>query len=314
MNKRYYPSSAAFMWGEQVVTKYASGCLRNILFKAFEIRTNIHPQYAEIGETHEVMHECELGLDQEVIGWMREEPIREPVYGNPHSDFSGRMDFIVTYCDGHQEVHECKATFSKNIRREFRKGNPVLNHLAQLVAYLGQVGLTKGRLIYGYFEEHEGDLIRTESREIWVEVDDKGRILTDGIPTGYTAHDQLRHMQVAATHLAEETFGPRPQGWDALYGSPCTFCDFQNACTKLDSGWEDKDVIELARLDVEDVKPNEPKINTYKPKKGKPCRTNDRGTTGSQKSTGTSDSCPQRSSTGPLPRRIKKLYTGNKSQ
>lgn len=271
IRKRYYPSSAAFVQNGQVVTKYSSGCMRSILFSAHGLRTDLHPLYAAVGAEHEALHLARLTADPAIVGVERECPVQGLVYGHDVVEYSGRQDFVVTYKDGHKEIHECKATFSKNTRREFRKGVPVTNHLAQLVSYLGQAELDRGRLVYGYYEaEDNGALVCAELKEILVSVDEKGRILTDGVDSGFTAVDQLRHMQISAKHLMAETWGPRPAGWDSKWSSPCSFCVFRSACDHMDqTSLSIDEAFRIADRSIKGIPTAIPAVNQYNPKRRK---------------------------------------------
>jgi CRISPR/Cas system-associated exonuclease Cas4 (RecB family) len=258
---KYSPSSAAFMYGDIVMTKDSSGCLRKILFSSHGLREEIDPIYQEVGKAHEEWVESRL------TGYRREESLRGPISGNDLVQYSGRMDFI-----SDTDVIECKATVSKRTRLEvIRKGNVKINHLAQIVSYLIQLERTNAKLIVGFYEQDNGKFVCTEHREFNVTIDDNGRILVDGTFSGYGAIDQLRHMQRAAKHLAEGTLGPRPQDWDAKYTSPCNYCPFKAACDKVDSG-NTTDPVALAKeaIDEHKLKPKKPvEITQFKPKKEK---------------------------------------------
>lgn len=244
--KKYYPSSAAFMWGDMVLTKDSSGCLRRILFASLGLRDEIDPIYSAVGAAHEKW------VEERLEGFEREVPVRGPILGS-EVEYAGRADFLNA-----SEVIECKATLSKRARLDvIRKGNVKINHLAQLVSYLIQLEMTNGRLIVGFYQHNENNEFEcTESREFKITIDDEGRILIDDTLSGYRVHDQLAHMQRAAKHLAEGTLGPRPNDWDAKYTSPCSYCPFKAACDKIDAG-EQGDSVALAKeaLDAHKLKP-----------------------------------------------------------
>lgn len=260
--KKYYPSSAAFMFGDLTMTKDSSGCLRRILFASHGLRDEIDPIYSEVGKAHEEWVESRLK------GFQREVPVRGQVLGTD-VEYSGRADFL-----NEHEIIECKGTISKRVRLDvIRKGNVKINHLAQLVSYLIQLERSNGALIVGFYEQNEDkQFICTEHREFKITIDDEGRILIDGTLSGYRVHDQLAHMQRAAKHLAEGTLGPRPADWDAKYTSPCNYCPFKSACDKVDSG-ERSDPLALAKeaLDEHKLKPKReieiPQLKLKKEKK-----------------------------------------------
>lgn len=266
---KYRPSSAAFQVGDLTVTEYPSGCLRYIVLDSLtERKVDIDPAYQAIGAKLEEIHEAALLADQKVLEVQREEPTKLGVFGHDDAQYSGRRDFLVTYKDGTEQIDECKATFSKTTRREFRKGSPKINHLAQLVSYLAHQKLDTGRLIYGYFEELDGEYILTESKEIIVCVQPNGDIYTGASKSPHTASDQLRHMQHAIKNLKAQTLSERPQGWDNKWGSPCNFCVFKDLCDSAPKA-VDGPTIKLAQALRDREKPMTPKINLHKPKRGK---------------------------------------------
>jgi CRISPR/Cas system-associated exonuclease Cas4 (RecB family) len=240
--KKYYPSSAAFLWGDLTLTKDSSGCLRKILFSSHGLREEIDPVYAEVGRAHEEW------VNERLEEFEREVPVRGNILGNDSVEYAGRADYLNS-----NEVIECKATLSKRARLDIiRKGNVKINHLAQLVSYLIQLELQQGRLIVGFYEQDQDKkFVCTESREFKVTIDDEGRILIDAQISPYRVHDQLAHMQRAAKHLAEGTLGPRPADWDAKYTSPCNYCPFKAACDKYDSG-DQRDPVALAKESLDE--------------------------------------------------------------
>jgi hypothetical protein len=146
------------------------------------------------------------------------------------------MDFLLVHSDGSREIHECKGTSSKRTRLEvIRKGKVKLNHLAQLTSYMAHVEVTEGKLCVGYLEREDDKYVLQEERIFKITIDDEGRILVDSAPSGYRVQDQLAHMQAARQTLEKQELADRPDGWQAKWTSPCSFCPFKAACDKLDN-------------------------------------------------------------------------------
>ena len=91
--KKVRGSSSAFMWGDLVLTKYASGCLRNILLQANGVREEIDPKHLQRGTLNEERYELEL--KQARMAYIREEPVSERIDGFDDTYFVGRLDFRV---------------------------------------------------------------------------------------------------------------------------------------------------------------------------------------------------------------------------
>ena len=270
---RYYPSFAAFHLGGSTVTSYPSGCQRNILFTSFGIRTESIPAlYMSVGQLNEERHERTLLGWPDVLQIEREMPVRGSIAGSDSVEYSGRIDFWVTTTDGNEEPHECKATVSRTgFQVMKRKGEPKLNHLAQLVSYLIQQEVQDGRLVYGCYEhpydptEQDMSLVCTDSLTFRVRIEDDGCITVDGKPTPYTALDQLRHMQQTVKTLTTREFGPRP-AVENEWSSPCRMCPFQNTCSQIDVGAADlEQALESAENDIKNAVEREP--NVYRPKR-----------------------------------------------
>lgn len=264
---------AAFSQADQIVTDYPSGCGRHILISAHGIRNPDIPEaYKIVGELNEVRWQEELTGDTSVTEVLREEPVKGDVYGSEEIKYSGRADFIVTYEDGHEEVHECKATVSKTSRREvLRKGNVKLNHLAQLLSYMIQLELQDGKLVYGYYqypwsENHDStELVCTEDRVFKVRIEDDGRVTVDGLPTAYTVLDQLHHMQRVVKILTDKEIADRP-ALVSTWSSPCRWCPFNQICNEIDAtGMDLKTLLLKAEKALEKEQQREP--NIFRPKR-----------------------------------------------
>lgn len=239
MRKRLYPSSSAFMLGELVVTEYDSGCLRSILLAANGARTTIPEIYERVGAAHEVWYEENvLKKDPRILNYATEVPIKQPIDGVEGVTYSGRMDVLAAHDKVGVVIHETKGTISKNTRLSvIRKGKVKLNQLAQLVSYMIAKECPRGKLIAGYYEEDgDGTLVHQEGREFKVEIDDEGAIIVDGVPSGYSVLDQIRHRQAAAKVIASPHVAARPDKWDQKWGGPCTNCTFREVCDKFDNG------------------------------------------------------------------------------
>ncbi len=256
---KYYPSNAAFQVGGVTLTHSASGCLRYIKFSNMGLRDNdIDPIYKAVGAAHEA--EWEKTLIARNVAYHREVPLKKPI---PNSEvmYSGRIDFVL---EG--ELQECKATISKNARRDIiRKGKVKLNHLAQLVSYMIMTQVSNGRLIVGYYELDGETWRNCEQREFEVEIEDSGRILVDKSPSGYSVAEQLSHMFAASKALADGSTPDRPMDYQVQWSSSCRFCVFKEACEK-------EGTIEQAKeaLDEFKKKPKKPvKVPIYKPKRSK---------------------------------------------
>lgn len=235
--KKLYPSSAAFMLGDVVVTEYDSGCLRKILLTANGVKGPFPAIYGRVGAVHEIMHEQEIREDADIESFLRELPIRIPIEDFPQVQYSGRMDFVCKYVDRKEVIHETKGTISKNTRRETRKGNWKSNQLAQLVSYMIARQTPWGKLVAGYYEANDaGELVRTEQHVFKVWIDDDGAIWVDGKPTGFTVHDQIAHRTAAAQVISDDVIGPRPDKWDDKYKGPCRSCMHRDTCTLVDQG------------------------------------------------------------------------------
>lgn len=231
-------SSSGFAWGTLVHSHYKSACLRWILIqshRSFEIAK----KYQILGLANEDRHAA--ALQEKGIYFTRELEVERdsPVEGVVNR---GHIDFLVTLPFTNElEVHELKHVQSVNVRREvIRKGLYTSDNLAQCVNYMLHAQTDHGLLKYTFWEhgKKDGKASATEEREFKVKIEEFGRISVDGVPTKFTAHDQLNHQKLAATVLKYQIVAPdRPHlGNTSPFSGACRSCPAQAACDKFDQG------------------------------------------------------------------------------
>jgi hypothetical protein len=245
-------SSSAFLWGRLVRTDYNTGCLRRILLQSLDISTTIDPKYEIIGKMNEDRHA--KMLDEKGTVYVREMVLQRPSKRVPGVEISGHADFVITDALGRPTaVHELKSITSKNVRREvIGKGFFKTENLAQVVAYMGELDLTDGALIYTYYEhpktaseEDKKDWLKLEAvdaRTFSVHVDTYGRIHVDAHPTEFTAYDVIAHRNAAVEVIAKQNVVDRPYRHDTPFVSPCHWCAFKATCDAYDNGEVESDV------------------------------------------------------------------------
>lgn len=266
---KFYPSSSAFMLGDQVVTKYNSGCLRSILIKANGVRDGeLAPILERLGKVAEAAHAKDL--TDAGKAYDTELPIKSAL--SEYVEYSGRADFVVRGKET-TVVHEVKGHLSKNTRRDvIRQGKYNPSHLAQLVSYMVQLRTPFGNLVCGYYEEtwdEEPSLVRQEARTFLVEITDDGQIYVDDTPSGYSVADLLAHQRAAVKCLEKAEIGPRPAEWQQKYTSPCFYCPFKTACDEHDAkGMSTVVFLQSARDAVANAVPKKPQV-AFKMKKPK---------------------------------------------
>lgn len=266
---KYYPSSSGFIDElGQVYTKYDSGCLRSILASQGLTKT-IPKFYKTLGDADE--ENFEKVIQSLNLKYQREKPIKRQL--SETVQYSGRIDFEVETENGIVIV-EKKATVSTSVRLQcIRKSNYRSGNLAQLVSYLLHTELSFGTLRYDFYQQKEdGTLVSTEHRTYEVEIKEDGRIFVDGLPSPFSAEDQVRHMVVATEALDKNEVKQRPKDWMEHWTSPCRFCKFSGTCDKYDEGSiSDEDFVTLAQDEYElrtRIEPErEIKIQKYKQKK-----------------------------------------------
>lgn len=213
-------------------------------------RSELHPDYAAIGNMHEELHEKAHPEAR------REVPFRREV--SETSILSGRADFVFD-----DRVDECKATFSKPAFKDAQNGKPSMAHLAQLVTYLMEFGLSRGRLVYGYFErDKRGLLVRKDTAAVEVGLVDN-RICIQNTDTGYTTDDLINTITQIDHWMHTDIPAPRPS--KDGFASACKYCPLAELCDRADDQGllisEMKDeAIELIEAKVGPV----PKVNKEK--------------------------------------------------
>lgn len=212
------PSSAAFAWGNFVVTEYAQGCLRHLLFKQHVKLEGIPEEFAKMGEAGELVY-LEYMTREQDYPFHREMPFKSEIEG---VIVSGRVDFI-SYHDGFRIIHECKTSQSKSFLYDvIRKGIVKTNHLAQIVMYLIHLNETRAKLIARYAPSGE-------TRTIKIEVGEGGKILVDGRMVSYSVQDQIQHQLLSAEVLKTQTV------MDRANEGACRYCQFKEACLRWDT-------------------------------------------------------------------------------
>lgn len=232
-------SSSAFMWGQTVFTDYKTGCLRKILIQSRNHQATIDPKYGILGKINEDRHEARL--IKEGTKFLREVEFKSKVPMVPSINLSGHADFILIdplninpYC-----VDELKSVTSKNVRRNvIKNGEYGTENLAQLVTYMAEAKVTKGRLIYTYYEQDTNNqqYYAVDERTFNVTIDDFGKIAVDSNPTQYSFNDVLAHRVAAARTIENGEVAQRPYRWELNFVSPCQWCPFKQACDKFDAG------------------------------------------------------------------------------
>lgn len=184
-------------------------------------RTELHPDYAAIGNLHEELHAAEHPEAQ------REVPFRRDVSAT--SLLSGRADFVFP-----DRVDECKATFSKTTLNNAKSGKPEMSHLTQLVCYLMEFGLSRGRIVYGYFERAKtGELVRKDKTVVEVSLGPKDEVWANDYNTGYTGTDLVNSMHQIDKWMHTTQLAPRPTANGFM--SACKWCPLRELCDRAEA-------------------------------------------------------------------------------
>ena len=184
-------------------------------------RTELHPDYAAIGNLHEELHAAEH------LEAQREVPFRRDVSAT--SLLSGRADFVFP-----DRVDECKATFSKTTLNNAKSGKPEMSHLTQLVCYLMEFGLSRGRIVYGYFERAKtGGLVRKDKTVVEVSLGPKDEVWANNHNTGYTGTDLINSMHQIDKWMHTTQLAPRPTANGFM--SACKFCPLRELCDRAEA-------------------------------------------------------------------------------
>lgn len=221
---KYYPSSAAFARGRSVHTEYNSGCRRKIFLSDQGLREILPASTKAVGATNEDEFADRLGST-----YQREVKVQSD------SDlglFSGRADYLSA-----DEVIELKSTRSDNKRRRLRNEGPILENIAQLIAYMVELEISYGRLIYTYFgtDKKTGAPVK-EDFEFATTIDQYGDIYVRGTRFPFNVHDYLSHRVLIGQPVTTVDDLPRPANYNKPFGSPCSYCPFKSSCEKLDKG------------------------------------------------------------------------------
>lgn len=235
---KLYPSSAAFIEGLLVFTRYSSGCIRSQLLRTHGVREEIKAIHKERGAANEDWYGAELTKGG--VEFKREVAFNFSVCDEPNAVLSGRIDYLINPDSDQREIHELKSTESPNVLREvIRKGNYNLANVAQIVCYLMAERCTRGKLVHQYYKKSKaGDYQAGERREFIVTIESDGQILVDGKGCGFAVRNLLEYFTEAAKAIHEGRITPRPAHSEAFDG-PCKFCPFSGACDALDLGLVD---------------------------------------------------------------------------
>lgn len=243
MKKKIYPSSAAFMRGNLVVTEYNKGCLRYVLAKAAGYDDGTIPEiYQALGEKDEQRYEEYLQNVASISTYQREVPFKMEI-GDQGVVMSGRIDFLTTMENGLVIPHEKKGTMSKGtIYGNIRTQTPKLNHLAQLVCYMVHLQTSFGVLaMTGYKVNKNDEFEVTKARATKVEDDvrikirilDDGRITANDVLTDFTVMELADWISAAASVLERPYIAQRPDS-NGLRWGPCDRCPLKEVCDKHD--------------------------------------------------------------------------------
>lgn len=238
MNIKLYASESGFLYGDQVVTTYPSGCLRHIAWVANnrDLRPNIKPEFMKVGAVME--RENAKRLDAEGLEYQLEIPLTYKTASG--IEVRGRCDVMLP-----GSIQETKGTFSKSgIYSVFRKGEYKVTYLAQLVRYMVIAERDKGEMIHGAFNYSPREIFTgteftlAQTKTFQVAVCSDGAISVDGsVSAGYSVQAVLDHIEQAAqAALDKRVWASRPLGHASKYGSPCFYCELKPVCDKFDRG------------------------------------------------------------------------------
>ena len=238
MTIKLYASESGFLYGDQVVTTYPSGCIRHIAWVANnrDLRPDIKPEFMKVGAVMEREHAKSLdaaGLDYEL-----EIPLTYKTAAG--IEVRGRCDVMLPGL-----IQETKGTFSKSgIYSVFRKGEYKGTYLAQLVRYMVVAEVDRGEMIHGAFTFSPENLFSgteyslVEKKTFKVAIRSNGSVAVDGsVSTGYSVQAVLDHIEQSAQAAVDRRVWPsRPMNHAAKFGSPCFFCELRPICDKVDRG------------------------------------------------------------------------------
>jgi hypothetical protein len=234
---KLYPSSVAFQEGDLVFTKYASGCHRNIFLRLNGVRETINEIHGERGKIAEDDFQQTSGISS--IPFKREVPFKLTFDEYPGVVVSGRMDYVLYPEDETlKRVVELKSTESTNVLREvIRNGKIKLENVAQLVTYLIAEKCVRGQLTYCYYKrsKKDGSLTKMDSRDFIVNITDTGRILVDGVWSGFEVRNVIEHYIGSVRCVNSGILSSRPYNGKSFDGA-CKYCPYSRSCDMYDSG------------------------------------------------------------------------------
>lgn len=210
---KVYPSSLSFSVGDYYQAENESSCWRYQQFAIGAPRVEIDKRYQELGNLHEENHALSIQAEREV-------PFKRQVTDTV--TLSGRVDFLLK-----DSIDECKASFGKTAVQNAVKGKPKLAHLAQLVCYLLEFGFSRGRLIYGYYEQGSQGYVRKSQAIVPVTIVE-GSVLVNGQHSGHKSEDLVNTILKLGEHLQSDIPAPKPAA--AGYNSPCKYCPLASIC------------------------------------------------------------------------------------
>lgn len=241
IKQKIYPSSVSAMDGDLCLTKYPSGCHRNILAKAAGYIEQIPETSQQVGEVNENNFIYELCNNTAVTIILWEIPFKQDI-------ISGRLDFMVWYDDEIEpQIYELKGTCSSNTLKLAENNTPPINYVAQVVVYLLAHNQLHGYLcFYGYTKKIDNTtgkfiFVPKKSRKtnqqhkykLKIDISTK-EILINDRKSGYDVDDIVQHIITTKDMLKHPEVKDRP--FDVFDGSyPCFFCKLSSACDKYDS-------------------------------------------------------------------------------
>ena len=238
MTIKLYASESGFLYGDQVVTTYPSGCMRHIAWVANnrDLRPDIKPEFMKVGAVME--RENARRLDGLGLDYQLEIPLTYKTASG--IEVRGRCDVMLP-----GSIQETKATFSKSgIYSVFRKGEYKVTYLAQLVRYMVVAEVDKGEMIHGAFSYSPRDVFTgtefslVETKTFPVAIHSDGSVSVQGnVSAGFSVQATLDHIEHAAQASLDKRVWPeRPLGHANKFGSPCFYCELKPVCDKFDSG------------------------------------------------------------------------------
>lgn len=232
---KIYPSSAAFMEGGLVFTKYSSGCLRYLLLRHHGVKEDFDPSHAERGALNEQLFEEGLGSTP----FIREKPFCIDVPGCNGAVVSGRID-VVLHPDHPQlrKIQELKSTESSSVLKSVIKDGKVnIQNLAQVVSYMVAEQCENADIVVTYYKRDKKSKVLKKDVERCFKIDlsEDGLIMVDSNSSGFYVANLLKHFRETAKAIKEHRVAGRPYS-SSPYDSPCSYCPFRNVCDLYDAG------------------------------------------------------------------------------